>query len=78
MQTANGRPQGPNPEHMHCPELFSLPHAPAGDDRGASPQQGTYALRRPEQMPARTHISSSLGRLLRYWIQAQKARTGPS
>lgn len=77
MQTANRHPQGPNPEHMRYPELFSLPLTPA-DDRGAPSPWGGHALGRPEQMSACTHISPSLGRPLRCWIQARKARTGPS
>lgn len=39
MQTANRLPQGPNPEHMCYPQLFSLPLAPA-DDRGVPPPRG--------------------------------------
>lgn len=37
------------------------------------PPQGTHTLGCSKQMPARTHISSSLGRLRRCWIRAQKS-----
>lgn len=77
MQTASRHPQGMNPEHMHCPELFPLPLTPADDDRGALPTRGTHALGCSKQMPAYMQ-SSPYSDQLRCWIWAQKARTGPS
>jgi len=82
MEEADSKQASPGAEsrahvlllHMYYPELFSIPLASA-DDRGAPPPQGTHTLGCPEQMPACIHISSSLWRLLRCWIRAQKART---